>query len=217
MRMQSSSPRKYNPYDRPKSHASIWRSFLLHKCFYAFKIIQNGSFCQKSKRELLLKKMSSFGKLYNSTLLNPYWPSKVNSPKSGDSYHLERRALLLYLVVDVDTKLAAGGAFWGFVDVTDLTLDTEDGLSGSSGVSGLAPGQWFWREGAPSTVLPAHQQETALPGMSLRPGEEPDPWWKERHAHGKNSWFRPRLPSSASPPQCPGQRFHFTELQGSHL
>lgn len=76
--------------------------------------------------------------------LEPLLTFKSKFPKERRLlYHLERRALLLYLVVDVDTKLAAGGAFWGFVDVTDLTLDTEDGLSGSSGVSGLAPGQWF--------------------------------------------------------------------------
>ena len=46
-------------------------------------------------------------------------------------------------MVDVDTKLAVSGAFWGFVDVTALTADTEDSLSGSSGVSGLASGQQF--------------------------------------------------------------------------
>lgn len=59
------------------------------------------------------------------------------------AFHFERRPLLLYLMVDVDTKLAVSGAFWGFMDVTALTADTEDSLYGSSGVSGLASGQRF--------------------------------------------------------------------------
>ena len=59
------------------------------------------------------------------------------------AFHFERRPLLLYLMVDVDTKLAVGRAFWGFVDMTAPTTDTEDSLSGSSGVSGLASRQQF--------------------------------------------------------------------------